>query len=254
MTTTTKLNLPLIAPAQAQKHVPVNESLRKLDTIVQLSVKDRDLTAPPGTPSEGDVYLPASGATGAWAGWDHNIALYTDGAWVKLVPRRGWLCWVEDEGVLLTFGTSWDSGLAKRESGNFTPTGNFTTPGNFVPTYTAQVGRYVLIGGVCHYWLYVGFNSNAYTTAAGQFYIGGLPFPVVNDADLGFDPGSSPFLSMVTLNALDRWAVAFARANTNQIWFYSVRSAASVVAMGIANILPSTNAIGIRVAGSYRIA
>jgi hypothetical protein len=45
---TTHLLLPYILAAQAQKHVTHNEALRILDGLVQLSVLDRDLTAPPG--------------------------------------------------------------------------------------------------------------------------------------------------------------------------------------------------------------
>jgi hypothetical protein len=48
--TTTHLLLPYILAAQAQKHVTHNEALRLLDGLVQLSVLDRDLTAPPGSP------------------------------------------------------------------------------------------------------------------------------------------------------------------------------------------------------------
>jgi hypothetical protein len=43
------LGLPYIQPAQAQKHVTHNEVLRVLDALVQLSVEDRDQTAPPAT-------------------------------------------------------------------------------------------------------------------------------------------------------------------------------------------------------------
>ena len=46
---TTHLLLPYILAAQAQKHVTHNEALRILDGLVQLSVLDRDLTAPPGS-------------------------------------------------------------------------------------------------------------------------------------------------------------------------------------------------------------
>jgi len=77
---TTHLLMPYILAAQAQKHITHNEALRILDGLVQLSVLDRDLTAPPGTPADGDRYVVASGATGDWAGWDLNIALWTDGA------------------------------------------------------------------------------------------------------------------------------------------------------------------------------
>lgn len=41
------LSLPLILPAQAQKHVTHNESLRLLDILVHLAVLDRDRSAPP---------------------------------------------------------------------------------------------------------------------------------------------------------------------------------------------------------------
>ena len=105
---TTHLLLPYILAAQAQKHVTHNEALRLLDGLVQLSALDRDLTAPPGSPSDGDRYIVASGATGDWAGWDLNVALFTDGAWLRLPPRTGWRAWVEDEGLLLVYdGSGW---------------------------------------------------------------------------------------------------------------------------------------------------
>ncbi len=105
---TTHLLLPYIFAAQAQKHVTHNEALRILDGLVQLSVLDRDLTAPPGSPADGDRYIVASGATGDWAGWDLNVALWTDGAWLRLPPRTGWRAWVEDEGLLLVYdGAGW---------------------------------------------------------------------------------------------------------------------------------------------------
>lgn len=105
---TTHLLLPYILAAQAQKHVTHNEALRILDGLVQLSVLDRDLTAPPGSPADGDRYIVGSSATGDWAGWDLNVALRTDGVWLRLPPRTGWRVWVEDEGLLLVYdGTGW---------------------------------------------------------------------------------------------------------------------------------------------------
>ena len=105
---TTHLLLPYILAAQAQKHVTHNEALQLLDGLVQLSVLDRDLTAPPGSPVDGDRYIVGSGATGAWTGWDLNVALWSDGAWLRLPPRTGWRAWVEDEAVLLVYdGSVW---------------------------------------------------------------------------------------------------------------------------------------------------
>ncbi|RJF70861.1 DUF2793 domain-containing protein [Rhodopseudomonas palustris] len=99
MTSSPHLGMPLIAASQAQKHVTHNQAIIVLDSVVQLSVKDSIHAAPPASPAEGDRYKVASGATGAWAGWDLNIALFTDGAWSKIVPQNGWLCFDEASGA-----------------------------------------------------------------------------------------------------------------------------------------------------------
>ena len=108
--TSTHLLLPYLLAAQAQKHVTVNEALRLLDGLVQLAVLDRHLTAPPASPADGDRYIVASGATGAWAGWDLNVAYWVDGAWMRLVPRPGWQAWVVDEASFLAWdGSAWSA-------------------------------------------------------------------------------------------------------------------------------------------------
>jgi hypothetical protein len=113
MTNSTNLALPYIAAAQAQKHITHNEAVRALDVIVQLSVLDRDLTEPPGAPGDGERYIPASGASGAWAGKDLNIAAWQDGAWAFFAPRAGWLAWIADEQVLLVWdGSGWQGASA----------------------------------------------------------------------------------------------------------------------------------------------
>jgi hypothetical protein len=106
---TTHLGLPYLMAAQAQKHVTHNEALRLLDGVVQLSVLDRTRAAPPASPSDGDRHLVASGATGLWAGWDLNVAYWVDGAWIRLVPRTGWLVWVAAEGLFVVWtGSAWE--------------------------------------------------------------------------------------------------------------------------------------------------
>ncbi|MET7243024.1 DUF2793 domain-containing protein, partial [Methylobacterium sp. EM32] len=109
--TTANLALPLMAAAQAQKHVTHNEALAALDTLVQLAVLDKDLTAPPASPAEGDRYLIAGAApTGAWTGWAGRVVRYQDGAWRSFVPRPGWLAFVVDEADLYTCtGVAWVS-------------------------------------------------------------------------------------------------------------------------------------------------
>ena len=105
---TARLALPFIMAAQAQKHVTHNEALRLLDGIVQLSVLDKDLTAPPGGADDGAAYIVPTGAAGVWAGWDGDIAYRADGTWLRLQPGPGWLAWVQDEDALYVMAsTGW---------------------------------------------------------------------------------------------------------------------------------------------------
>jgi len=105
--TTANLALTQLVSGQSGAEISVNTFLNELDTLVQLSVKDRDLTAPPGGPSEGDRYIPAATATGVWAGHEDEIAAFYAG-WIFLVPQEGWRTYVDDEDILLTFdGTNW---------------------------------------------------------------------------------------------------------------------------------------------------
>lgn len=111
MDDTPNLKLPYMMAAQAQKHVTHNKAIRALDAIVQLSVLDRDLTAPPGSPAYGDRYIVASGATGAWSSNDGRIAAYQDNAWMFYAPQEGWLAWIADEDKLVAWdGSAWGGG------------------------------------------------------------------------------------------------------------------------------------------------
>lgn len=112
MTDTANLALPCIEGSQAQKHVTHNEALRLLDTLVQLAVLDRDLTAPPGSPTNGQRWIVKTGATGAWSSHADAIAAWQDGAWQFSTPRVGWLAYVVDESLLLAWnGSAWVSAI-----------------------------------------------------------------------------------------------------------------------------------------------
>jgi len=74
----------------------------------QDSVKDKDLTAPPGSPSTGDRYIVAATATGAWAGQENNIAEWNGTSWDFTTVSEGMATWVEDEDVVYVYnGTGW---------------------------------------------------------------------------------------------------------------------------------------------------
>jgi hypothetical protein len=108
MDNTANLTLPYIMAAQAQKHVTHNEAIRALDTLVQMMVLDKDLSTPPGSPSEGQRYIVAASPTGAWSGQAGKVAAYQDGAWAFYAPREGWLAWVADQNELYVHdGSAW---------------------------------------------------------------------------------------------------------------------------------------------------
>ncbi len=108
MSETPMLGLPLLAAAQAQKHVTHNEALLLLDGLVQLSVRSRQLVAPPADAVAGDQFIVAAAATGDWQGQGGKLANRDEAGWRFFTPRRGWRLWVVDEDALLVFdGAVW---------------------------------------------------------------------------------------------------------------------------------------------------
>ena len=108
MSETLHLKLPYLEAAQAQKHVTVNEGLRALDALVQLSVKSRALATPPSTPAEGDRYIVAAAPTGAWSAAAGDVAAFIDGAWYFFAPQMGWRAFDESAGEFVYWtGSVW---------------------------------------------------------------------------------------------------------------------------------------------------
>ncbi|MBZ6076421.1 DUF2793 domain-containing protein [Microvirga puerhi] len=108
MSTTSHLALPLLAAAQAQKHVTHNEALASLDALVHLAVKERHRTTPPAAPQEGERYLVGAGAGGSFQNREGEIALFDLGVWRFFTPRAGWRIYVEAEDAFLIHdGTDW---------------------------------------------------------------------------------------------------------------------------------------------------
>jgi hypothetical protein len=97
---TAQYELPTLAESQASAEVVVNNALNLIDGLMNLSVLDRDLATPPGSPANGDAYLVATAGTGAWSGKDGQIAIYADG-WVFAPVKFGLIMYVEDENALL---------------------------------------------------------------------------------------------------------------------------------------------------------
>lgn len=108
---TTQLQLPFLQSGQAQKHVTANESLLRLDALVQLAARSATIAAQPASPSDGDIYILPSGKSGAdWGAMAVGaLAYYRDGAWEELTPREGWIAFVADSDEIATYsGAAWN--------------------------------------------------------------------------------------------------------------------------------------------------
>jgi hypothetical protein len=217
MSATARLNLPYIAPLQAQKQVTYNEAMAALDQLVQPAVKSRTVTAPPGSPAEGDTYIVAPSATGAWAGKDGQFACWLGGAWAFRIPADGWLAYVVDDAALaVRQAGTWQSLvlLEAYDEGTWTPALNFG--GNAVGmTYAAApTGRYTRIGRTV-------FASGSLTLSAkgsstGAATIAGLPLVAANDGI----PQSAPIGHASGVSGMSGAVIAVLPANANRLSLY----------------------------------
>jgi len=105
---TARFALPLLAMAQAQKEVTHNEALTLLDALVQPVVEDGPQAVPPSAPAAGQGWIVGAGASGAWAGKDGGLALWTSGGWRFVAPRPGMRTHRLSDGGWLRFdGVAW---------------------------------------------------------------------------------------------------------------------------------------------------
>ncbi len=111
MSETTRLELPFVQAAQAQKHVTVNEAFERLDALVQLSIDSIGAVSAPPSPVEGEVHVVGNGASGDWLGQDGMLAVFANNGWLFVSPRIGWRGWRVDAGASVTFdGVDWVEG------------------------------------------------------------------------------------------------------------------------------------------------
>lgn len=108
---TGNLGLPLLLPAQAQKHVTVNDAFMRLDGMVDLLLQSTRRTAPPASAIDGMCWAVPQGAVNAWEGRAGEIAIGANGGWVFAMPRAGNRAFVADSGVQALYdGQKWVEG------------------------------------------------------------------------------------------------------------------------------------------------
>lgn len=105
---TMNMELPLLLPAQAQKHVTVNDALMRLDGQVDLVLQSLTRTIPPATIVDGMCWAVPPGAVNAWEGQSGKIAIGANGGWIFVQPRFGRKAMVADRGMsAIHNGTTW---------------------------------------------------------------------------------------------------------------------------------------------------
>lgn len=110
---TMRLQLPLLQPAQAQKHVTVNEALMRLDGLANAVLESVSQTTPPDAVIDAQCWAVPLGAAGAWAGQSGKVAVGANGGWIFVTPSRGMRAFIVDRGAEAVFdGESWFVGAA----------------------------------------------------------------------------------------------------------------------------------------------
>ncbi len=112
-----RLMLPYLLPSQAQKHVTVNETIQRLDALVQAAVESRGQNQPPASPLEGQGFIIGDTPSGAWDGYANHVAMWMDTVWVFHVPVIGWRFWVIAESLEVFWsGQAWQLSQASGDT------------------------------------------------------------------------------------------------------------------------------------------
>lgn len=98
---TARLQLPLLAPGQAQKELFHNEALAAVDLVVQASARAVGIATPPISPAEGDCWVVGAAPTGDWAGHAGAIAGWTAAGWRFVPAREGLAVWDQGRGAVV---------------------------------------------------------------------------------------------------------------------------------------------------------
>jgi hypothetical protein len=114
---TARLSLPLLMPAQAQKHVTHNEALQLLDALTQLVLAGVDLDQPPASPFDGGCYGVGAAPVGDWTGQAGKIACRSGAGWQFVTPQDGWAAWdTVDQATKIYQVGLWVSGGASTQN------------------------------------------------------------------------------------------------------------------------------------------
>jgi hypothetical protein len=186
VTDTPNSGIPYVPENTLDPAAGLNLSLDVIDALLQTAVISMSLTSPPGSPDDGDLYIPATPATGAWSGLeDHLVRYRTEGAfWQSFAPgTRAKLVLNLADGRLFTFdpsstSTGWNplgvqsgSPVVTEAGANVDATadnaGNYTRFTHASPTYSFDDAESYAVGAEYH-GRYAGAGSLIITPTTGM--------------------------------------------------------------------------------------
>lgn len=158
----------------------INQSLIKIDAVISLSVLNPSQQQTPSSPSSGDRYIVASGATGTFSGHDKEIAVYTFGAngvlqWLFYAPINGLKAYSISDSTTYIYDSATTSWIPLP-----TVAGSFEIPnvGEVSGSYvTGATGNFLVdsfdktLYGGCEYFIYVKHESVTPSFQVNKFIV-----------------------------------------------------------------------------------
>lgn len=109
MSNSVQNHIPFVPQDTLDPAAGLNDAIRVIDALLNTRVISMTLTEPPSNPADGDMYIVASPATGAWAGKEKAFARYVaDGAFWEFYAAgdQAWLVINKADGNLYRYNNS----------------------------------------------------------------------------------------------------------------------------------------------------
>lgn len=112
---TTDFHTPRTSAHSVNESAVANVPFSELDTAInalakRIQIIDNTMTAPPASPVNGEVYIPAATASGLWTGHEGKLVFTNDGGttWIITDPVKGLIVHSVVEGIFRRWdGSSW---------------------------------------------------------------------------------------------------------------------------------------------------
>ena len=142
-------------------------------------------------------------------------------------------------------GTAAANALDDYEEGTWTPTLNFLTAGDLSVAYSVQEGSYTKIGNLVEVHFEVTTSTFTHTTAAGQFFVAGLPFTAGDDSGTTVDMRGWTKANYTSTGLQ-------AEINTSRLYGMASGSGQGVSSLSPTDI-PNAVVVGFKASATYRV-